>query len=232
MIDFHSHILPRIDDGSSSVEESLLLLELLSAQKIETVAATPHFIANSESVERFLLRRNMSFSLLSERSEVAIPNIRLGAEVAYYEGISRLCGLEKLCMEGTNILLLEMPESKWTKYTLSELVELTLSGTMTVMIAHIERSLLKQNSNVAERLIESGVIMQSNASFFINSHTRRKACKLLRHGFIHVLGSDCHNIHIRPPRIGEAIDIIKKRNGEAAIREIIEYGNNLLSPLR
>ena len=66
MIDFHSHILPLMDDGSRSVEESCKMLEELSSQGVTKVAATPHFSANNETVEKFLERRKSSFGMLKE----------------------------------------------------------------------------------------------------------------------------------------------------------------------
>ena len=61
MIDFHTHILPNVDDGSKGVEESTLMLTRLFEQGVNKVIATPHFYANDESVDEFLLRRNAAF---------------------------------------------------------------------------------------------------------------------------------------------------------------------------
>ena len=66
MIDWHSHILPGIDDGSGSIEESLALLKMQREQGADTVIATPHFFADDETVDEFLARRQESLdSLLS-----------------------------------------------------------------------------------------------------------------------------------------------------------------------
>ena len=99
MIDFHTHILPGVDDGSKNVEESLLMLDSMKNQGVKTVIATPHFYANDESVESFLSRRNEAFSSL-KKSLADGPEIILGAEVRYYDGISRLEDLKKLRIEG------------------------------------------------------------------------------------------------------------------------------------
>lgn len=64
MIDFHSHILPGIDDGSASVEESLKLLEMLAEQGVKTVVATPHFYPDRTSVSDFLRRRDAAYQRL------------------------------------------------------------------------------------------------------------------------------------------------------------------------
>ena len=82
MIDIHSHILPGIDDGSQSVEESHALLALLREQGVETVVATPHFYADRNDPENFLRRRKEALARL-DHGETEMPRILLGAEVAY-----------------------------------------------------------------------------------------------------------------------------------------------------
>ena len=51
MIDWHSHVLPKMDDGSSSVEVSLKLILMQQNQGVSKIIATPHFLANDESVD-------------------------------------------------------------------------------------------------------------------------------------------------------------------------------------
>jgi len=108
MIDFHAHILPGIDDGSKSVDESMTMLDSMSKQGIKKVIATPHFFANYESVDSFIERRKTAFQFLEERPPNS-PEILLGAEVKYYDGISHLLDLKKLRIEGSRLLLFEMP---------------------------------------------------------------------------------------------------------------------------
>ena len=54
MIDIHTHILPGLDDGSSSIEESEKMLCMLSEQGVDTVVATPHFYIDDTKGEEFL----------------------------------------------------------------------------------------------------------------------------------------------------------------------------------
>ena len=108
-VDFHSHTLPAFDDGAKDVQESLELFRMLSEQGINTVCATPHFNANRMSIDDFLRSRSKAYINLADALPENAPTVRLGAEVAYYEGISRLDNLSSLCIEGTNLLLLEMP---------------------------------------------------------------------------------------------------------------------------
>ena len=228
MIDWHSHILPNIDDGSQSVAESIELLKSLKEQDVDTVVATPHFIANNESIESFLNRREASYNELKSELTAELPNLVLGAEVKYYPGISRLDDIKKLRIEGSRLLLLEMPISKWTEYTVKELVDLANSKKATIVLAHIERYFSLQKQEVWNRLYESGILMQVNASFF-KGLSKRKALKMLQDGKIHFIGSDCHNITSRPPNMNKATDLIAKKMSFSFISQMNEYGYSMLA---
>lgn len=228
MVDFHCHCLPNIDDGSQSIEESIIILEKLSQQGVGVVVATPHFIANNYSVDDFLKNRQRAYEKLSRNLVDGLPKIKLGAEVEFYEGISNLEGLNKLCVEGTDILLLEMPNTQWTQGVIKDLYTLISFGNIRIMLAHIERCLFLQDWVVVDYLLRNGVIMQSNASYFIGTWTKRKACKYLSDNIIHVLGSDSHNISSRPPRIGEAVDVITKKIGNDAVEHLKRVSQDII----
>ena len=232
MIDFHSHVLPNVDDGSSSVEESLAMLRALKQQGVNTVCATPHFDATTETVEEFLKKRQSAYESLLPHLDDSCPRILLGAEVAYYEGISRLEDLTKLRLEGTRVLLLEMPFCRWSGYALTELRELSCAGRIQLMLAHVERYRKFQKPGVFDKLLEYGIVMQVNASYFLDWRTRRKALRMLDKGIVHVLGTDCHNMEHRPPRIGEAFDTISKRFGDGMISEMERFGKYLIRKRR
>ncbi|MBR5272367.1 MAG: capsular polysaccharide biosynthesis protein [Clostridia bacterium] len=227
MVDLHSHILPNVDDGSRSVQESLQLLTMLAEQGVSKVAATPHFSADRESVDDFIRRRQISYETLSKEVRGEMPEIVLGAEVKYYQGISRMADLKKLCIEGSNLFLLEMPMVKWTEYVVKELLELSCSRGITLVLAHIERYLRLQPLDVWERLLNGGVLMQVNATFFTDFRTRRKAVSLLKNSSIHFLGSDCHRAVERPPYIKDAVEIIEKKMGSRFLALMTEYANSM-----
>ncbi len=229
MIDFHSHILPRMDDGSKSIEESLEMLRRLSAQGITKVVATPHFYANDESVAEFLERRKQSYNSLMPHITEDMPEILLGAEVKYYQGISRLEDLKALCIEGSDLLLLEMPMCKWTEYTVKEVVDITGFGNIIVVMAHVERYMNFQSKKIWNQLLECDLLMQVNADFFTELHTRRKALKMIMDQTVQLIGSDTHNLTTRCPRMGEAFEIIRKKHGEGFVRHINHYENELFS---
>ena len=212
MVDFHSHILPEIDDGAQSVEESLEMLRMLREQGVKTVCLTPHYLAMDESPDEFLKMRDESFNKLKaamDESGEEFPQLLLGAEVFYYPGICRTEDFEKLKLQGTDLLLLEMPSCKWSEYTLKELEEPYYNLGIRLVIAHIERYIDFQPKDILERLFNCGATTQVNASFFISKRTKRKALKMFKLSQIGFIGSDCHNVKYRPPRMDEALQIIR-----------------------
>ena len=228
MTDFHSHILPRMDDGSKSVEESAEMLRILSQQGITRVVATPHFYANDESVRDFLARRNKAFEDIGSVLTDEMPEIILGAEVRYYDGISRMEDIKLLRIQETEVLLLEMPEKKWTEYTLRELEDMACSGKMTLVLAHIDRYIHLQHPEVIYRLCNSGIHMQMNADFINGFFSRRKAISLLKRGFINFIGSDCHNTDDRKPDIGRAYQTLVNRLGTKFVDNLEIYTEEIL----
>ena len=229
MVDFHSHLLPSVDDGSRSVEESLQLLDMLRDQHVSTVVATPHFYANEQSVHKFLQRRQKAYEELVQQRQPDHPHIRLGAEVRYYPGISHLDDLRSLCLEGTRLLLLEMPMTRWTDYTVKELMDIVNARGVTLVLAHIERYRQLQDIRLFERLLQAGVLMQVNATFFTERWTRHRALKMLGNQMIHFIGSDCHGIRVRPPYMGEAMGIIGKKFGDEFLSQMNEFATELIS---
>lgn len=224
MIDWHSHILPDVDDGSRNLDESIQMLDALISQGVDTVAATPHFYANAESVDEFLSRRDEACEALCKKAEDRNIRIVCGAEVRYYPGISRMEDLGKLKIGGTNLLLLEMPMTKWTDYTVNELIELANTRSLKLVMAHIERYIRMQDNRVLGKLLENSILIQANASFFDRFATRKKAVRMLESGCIHFIGSDCHNLTSRPPKLEFAYDLIRRKLGEDFVSQMNEYG--------
>lgn len=230
MIDFHSHILPGMDDGSKSTDESRAMLQMLAAQGAELVAATPHFYADRESPERFLQRRAAAAQALRQVWTPELPPFRLGAEVHYYKGISHLASIRALCLENSTALLLEMPVCRWTDYMMQEVQYLAGAGEITVVIAHMERYRSLQRRDTVARLLENNVRIQCNAGYFVNRWTRGTALRQLARGEVHLLGSDCHNTGARAPQLGAACEWIQKKAGREALVRMAQCARQLLAP--
>lgn len=208
MIDIHSHVLPGIDDGSGSVEESLAMLRASARQGVDCVAATPHFYPMENTPERFLDQREEAAERLRAAWQPGLPKLLLGAEVYFFEGMSRTEALDALCLEGSRVLLLEMPFGPWTERTVSEVVSLRERRGLTVVLAHIERYFRWQPKEIWDELPDLGILTQCNAGFFLDWRLRGRARRMLREGKISFLGSDAHNMTSRPPRLGEAMALL------------------------
>lgn len=222
MIDFHSHIIPQIDDGSSSINESIEMLTLSKQQGVKYMVATPHFYASDGTPNEFLARRNRAYNRLSDAvAGMNLPEIFPGAEVGYFEGMSDCDDLAKLKIADTSLIMVEMPVCRWSDRMLHELAAIYEKNGLIPLIAHIDRYIkLLHDKKIADKLNGLPVIIQANASYFSNKKTARHALSLLSKGKIHLLGSDCHNITSRRPNLGEALEVINSKLGYDAIKRI------------
>lgn len=229
-IDFHGHFLPNMDDGSDSPATSVSMLRTMLDGGITRAVATPHFYADDEPLERFLTRRDDAYAALRDACKgETVPEVLLGAEIAYYPGISRLQGLEKLCPAGTGLLLLEMPFCHWDESVIREVTDLCANGHLTIVLAHIDRYLAMQDKRVWERFLECGALLQCNAEAFDNFFTRQKLLAMFRKQMIHFIGSDCHNETSRPPNAGHVFDLLERKFGTEFLQSLLTFENELLT---
>lgn len=232
LIDFHSHVLPAIDDGSKDVYQSMRMLEQLKKQNVQTVIATSHYYVSKNSIPEFLAKRTASMEVLYKHIEQTNSFLDLefvpGAEVTYYENISLNDKLAQLCIYGTKTLLLELPFAKLDQSIFEE-VSLIADLGITPVIAHCERYLkFNNNIDIYNKLIDCGAYIQANAKFFSEPFTKNKALKLLKSNLIHVIGTDCHDMEKRPPNMDLAIHSIEKKLGENQVKKIVDNANKLL----
>lgn len=219
IIDIHAHILPGIDDGSKNVKESIALIEESARQGVKLIAATSHFYAAEDSPESFLKKRKAAAIKLKEEMRPGMPRILLGAEVYYFDGISRVEDIARLQIGKTGYMMLEMPFTYWNERVINEVLALKYERKLKIILAHIERYMqYHQKKTVWEELRSHGILMQCNASFFIDWRTKRKAAHMLLNKEIDFVGSDCHNMTNRPPRLLEAYEMIDKMTGEKGRR--------------
>ena len=232
MIDFHSHFLPKMDDGSKSCEMSLEMLKTSYDYGIGTMVATPHFYIKQNSAARFLERRKESFSRLEEAiadSKENVPDIILGAEVYYFRGISHYDDIEKLKISGTDLILLEMPFEQWNKRVLDEVEAIHEETGITPVIAHLDRYLdYQKGTDNVDRLLDMGFPIQINSEFVNGFFTRKKAIEMITDGVVDVLGSDCHNMDKRRPDLGKSLQIIEKKCGADTVDNIYKKSRQLL----
>ena len=189
VIDFHSHILPGIDDGSRNVETSIGMLRMCREHGVDIMVATPHFYADSNRVER----------------------------------------VAALTIEGTDIMLLEMPFVTWNSSVVHEVKDLIEKRHFHIILAHIERFLkIPGNKSYVEQVLELPVTVQVNAETLLELRQRGRMFRMFRDGRAHIIGSDCHGMHHRVPNLWLGRAALSQKLGEDFVAEMDAYGEHLL----
>lgn len=235
MTDLHTHILPGLDDGAKTVEESLQMLRTQRSQGVETVVLTPHFYRDRENPKRFLQRRRDAVIALgsrvlelSEEERSSLPHMFLGAEVAWWPTLAEWDELPELCLGGTKHLLLELPFTPWSEKMVDQLHELYGRTGITPVIAHLERYLKLQRPEHIKEILSLGFPVQISADALLHPLTRGRALKLLRQGQAHIVASDCHNCESRGPNLAAAMQVLNRKLEAAQVEHILRYTDHLL----
>jgi len=229
MIDFHTHLLPGMDDGSKSPQESVQMLQMLQQQGVISYVATPHFYPNRETPEHFLERRRRSSDALAAYMGGHLSQLRLGAEVSFFSSIGHSKDISALCIEGTRTILVEMPFTLWDDRTLQEVLLLRDDLGLSPVLAHVERYLDMQSSAMQFALFHCGLPLQISADVFLSRRTRRNALKLVEKERVHLLGSDCHGVDYRPPHMGAAAQVIVEHLGKDVLLSMENNARRLLT---
>lgn len=195
---------------------------------VQAVCATPHFYREKMGVENFLARRDAAWQSLRQAVQSLPISIFLGAEVAYYSGISEEKNLHQLCVEGTNTLLLEMPYSDWNSFQIDEVMSLALDFGFNVVLVHPERLTTGMNRRWLQRLYS--LPMQVNAGALHHWRTRRGALDILENTAKPLLGSDCHNLKSRAPNLWEGRNVVERKLGQEFLADMDENAQMLLLP--
>lgn len=217
-IDFHAHILPGADHGSDGLKTSLGQLRLAKEAGIDLITATPHFYPQRESAEDFFERREATAAELRKGMEGgAYPEVLVGSETNLCRGLHHLDQVEALCLEGTRILLLELPWDFSFRYYEDTVSGLLYDRKLTVVLAHIDR----YSTNSVEALMEMGCLAQLNAESFCHFRTRRRSMDWAKEERIVALGSDIHGLQTgyryfdrMRQRLGATYDQVMKRTQE------------------
>lgn len=223
-IDFHSHILPGIDEGLATVEEAISLLKKEQKDNIDIVIATPRYDINKYSISDFITLREKAYTkLITEIGDLDIPSIKLGAEVIYSDNLLNTPDLHNLCIEGTDYLLLELPKVQLNDYILDNIYDLTYNTNIRPIISHVEESLKYTSIESLEEVLDMDVLGQINASSLLDKDSRKKAFKLFNNNYVHLIGSNACDPISNPVLMKEAEQVFTKKYSK---RVYIDLMNN------
>ncbi len=208
LTDFHSHVLPAMDDGARDADTSAKMLSSLHDQGVNAVFATPHFLESKESVDSFLCRREKAFEQLSGLG-AAIPQILLGAEIRVMYGIANT-DLSPLLLQGTRALLFELPAEELSHGIINEIRGACSRDYYIPIIAHIDRYTWYKSKDIDLLCDIPDVVFQVNLRALRTLKGRALVRKLHRQGQRTVFGSDCHDTDSRSPDMYILTDKDKK----------------------
>lgn len=221
MIDFHTHILPGIDDGAKDVSVSAAMLETEKEQGVNEIVLTPHYYGKFYSPTDFVRRRAAAYEKLLA---VAAGEFffTLGAEIHFSDTLSVNAECRKLAIGDTRYALVELPfGEKWSGSLFTRLRYFMDETELTPVIAHICRyPQLRKNPEALLRLAEMGCLLQVNASAFCDKDSSGFAFAALKHNLVHCLGSDCHNVTNRAPDLKRAEEAIAQAGYDDRLEEI------------
>lgn len=219
MIDLHSHILPAVDDGSSSVEESIAMAKQAVGDGIRTVVATPHTLNGVyyNSLDKVLDHvANLREILLKNQIEL---NLCSGSEVHICAGLAEkiLSGEIATINNNKQYALVEFPGQVIPSGSKNELFQLKLKG-ITPIIAHPERNMIFQRQlELIYDLVAMGSIIQITAMSItggLGEEAMECAHRLLNLRLAHVIATDSHSFKNRPSILSQAVEVAAKIMGD------------------
>ncbi len=229
MIDFHSHILPGIDDGAENLQQSDNMIKALMAQGVEHIVATPHYICHTCGLSKFLDMRKESYLSLLELDAAKKCKISLGSEVYIERGIAAVEGVQNLAIEGSNKILMEFPYSSFERWTIDEVYNLCYSHKLTPILAHIERYLGYYSSSDVDEILEmDDAIFQVNAISLCEKSRLKFILELIEGDYPVVIGSDAHNMISRIGDYKKGLEILKAKLSKKDFQRFIDFNKSVL----
>lgn len=196
MIDFHSHILPGVDDGAESIEDTMQLIKEASCAGFTKIISTSHYIEeqyeyDQDTRKQFLEILNSGIKTLGEDIQ-----LYLGSEIyASYNMVELLEDAKASSINNSRYVLFELPMQNEIP-NLKNLIYNLFDNNYIPIIAHPERySYVKEDPNWLIELIELGVLFQANYGSIIGIYgkqAQKTVKQLLKNNMIHFLGSDVH----------------------------------------
>jgi len=236
LIDIHCHILPGIDDGAKSLEESLLMARRAVEDGIHTIVATPHTL-NGIYINS---TREVTPKVTSLQETLSENHIKLqlyvGADVYLCPHMLELIGNGDAgtINNARKYILLELPSQVVPPGVKDEIFSLKLNG-ITPIISHPERNLaIQHNIDILYEFVSMGALCQVTAMGITGDFggmVMQCAERLLKHRLVHIIASDAHSSDSRPPILSQAVEAAAEIMGsyDDAERMVTEVPAAILS---
>ncbi|MEE9253192.1 MAG: CpsB/CapC family capsule biosynthesis tyrosine phosphatase [Thermodesulfobacteriota bacterium] len=228
MIDIHCHLLPNVDDGSSSWEESLKMVGIAAKDGIEFAYATPHWIQGTRWSPNPQAVKSGVDELNSRIEEEGIDfKVLPGMEIGIAENLAELIDSSKVLPLGdTNCVLIEIPFMP-LPLGFGRIIDEIKAVGVTPVLAHPERNMYFQQEpgRIAEYVDDDTYVQVTASSLWgvFGEPAKQCAMDFARMGYIHALASDAHSAEDRPPVISKGFKVLEGVIGFEKARKISQY---------
>ena len=232
MIDLHSHILPNIDDGSRSIEETFNLIKEAQNAGFEAIISTSHYMEGYYETDE--KERKVWINAIYENLSAKNIDVKLysGNEIYMTENIIKLLEEGKAStINDTSYVLFEMPLNA-EPLNLYDIIYEMQQCKIVPILAHPERySFVQKEPELIYDLIQKGVLMQSNYGSIIGQYGKKAqliVIKFLENNMIHFLGSDVHRQNTIYKKIPYILEKLEKIVGKQALEELTTINPRLV----
>lgn len=232
MIDIHTHILPNIDDGSRSIEETFNLIREAKNVGFDAIISTSHYIEGY--YETNVPEREVWVNAIYENLQVKNVdiNLYLGNEIYISENIIKLLEERKAStINDTSYVLFELPLNA-EPLNLYDIIYEMQQYKLVPILAHPERySFVQREPELIYDLVEKGVLMQANYGSIIGQYGNKAQMivkKFFEGDMIHLLGTDVHRQNTIYPRIPQILSELNELIGEKKLRELTTVNPELV----
>lgn len=232
MIDFHTHILPNIDDGARSIDETFNLIKEAQEVGFDGIVLTSHYMENYYETD--VPERKVWVQAISENLENKgiQTNLYLANEIYISDNMMDLLKTQKAStINNSCYVLFEMPLNA-EPLNLYDVIYSLQENKLIPILAHPERySYVQKEPELVYDLIEKGCLMQANYGSVIGQYGEKAEYivkKFLESNMIHFLGSDVHRQNSIYPKIPQAIEIIQSIVGSEKLEELTTINPQLV----
>lgn len=227
-IDIHSHILPNMDDGSHSVEQSLDMLRIAYEEGTDIIFATPHNMPGKGCPAPELVYERVE-KLQNLADDAGIPiQILPGTEYYFRQEVLELFEQDRAIPFGeSDCVLVEFDPMEERNYIRNALREI-LGMDYIPVVAHIERYLkVMEDMDFVAGLHKMGALIQVNAASVTGDNgwkAKTDVKKMLKAHLVDFIGTDAHNNNKRAPRMAKCASLLYKKYGNDYADELL-FGN-------
>ena len=237
MIDCHSHIIPTIDDGASSIEEAITMLGLAYVDGVRTQVLTPHVHPERYDNSCASLRIYFAaFKDIAERAGIKLK-LRIAGEFRISPQLMEVVQQDDMLWlgewDGKKAFLLELPHSNVPMGSIN-IIKWLVQQNIVPIIVHPERNReMQKKPDLLKEFIYQGCLVQLTAGSLLGQFghaATQYAGRLLKEGVVSFLATDCHNVNYRPPNLSEGVNKAAEIIGRhAAIELVTRFPQKLIS---